>query len=58
MNITLVNHVSKGTSHCIFKTPWPADPRVNIQNNKGYAKSYQVKQVLLAISKLEGVKDD
>jgi hypothetical protein len=42
-----------GTSHCIYKTPWPGDPRVNIQNQKGKAKPYQVKQVLLAIEKLE-----
>ena len=42
-----------GSSHCIFKTPWPGDPRVNIQNNKGKAKSYQVTQVLHAIHKLK-----
>ncbi|NNJ92370.1 MAG: toxin HicA [Gammaproteobacteria bacterium] len=42
-----------GSSHCIYKTPWPGDPRVNIQNQKGNAKPYQVKQVLLAIEKLE-----
>lgn len=42
-----------GSSHCIFKTPWPDDPRVNIQNSKGKAKLYQVRQVLLAIEKLE-----
>ena len=42
-----------GTSHCIYKTPWPGDPRVNIQNQKGKAKPYQVRQVLLAIEKLE-----
>ena len=41
-----------GSSHCIFKTPWPGDPRVNIQNDKGKAKSYQVRQVLNAIRKL------
>jgi hypothetical protein len=29
------------------------NPRINIQNNKGKAKAYQVKQVLLAIEKLE-----
>jgi len=40
-------------SHVIFKTPWPGDPRVNIQNDKGKAKTYQVRQVLLAIDKLE-----
>jgi hypothetical protein len=42
-----------GTSHAIFKTPWLGDPRVNIQNDKGKAKPYQVKQVLAAIDKLE-----
>ena len=41
-----------GSSHCIFKTPWPGNPRVNIQNNKGKAKPYQVRQVLHAINKL------
>jgi hypothetical protein len=41
------------SSHCIYKTPWPGDPRVNIQNSKGKAKPYQVRQVLLAIEKLE-----
>lgn len=43
-----------GSSHAIFKTPWPGDPRVNIQNAKGKAKPYQVRQVLLAIDKLKG----
>ena len=42
-----------GSSHCIFKTPWTGDPRVNIQNNKGKAKAYQVRQVLQAIEKLK-----
>jgi hypothetical protein len=42
-----------GTSHCIYKTPWPGNPRVNIQNGKGKAKAYQVRQVLLAIELLE-----
>lgn len=42
-----------GSSHCVFKTPWPGDPRVNIQNDKGKAKAYQVRQVLMAIEKLE-----
>jgi len=44
-----------GGSHLIFKTPWQGDPRVNIQNDKGKAKVYQVRQVLLAIERL-GVK--
>jgi hypothetical protein len=42
-----------GSSHAIFKTPWPGDPRVNIQNDRGKAKAYQVRQVLLAIDKVE-----
>lgn len=45
-----------GTSHTIFKTPWAGDPRINIQSNKGKAKAYQVKQVLLAIEKLKGTR--
>jgi len=43
----------KKSSHRIYKTPWQGDPRINIQNQKGKAKAYQVKQVLLAIEKLE-----
>lgn len=42
-----------GTSHRVYKTPWPGDPRVNIQNSRGKAKAYQVRQVLLAIERLE-----
>ena len=45
-----------GSSHAVFKTPWLDDPRVNIQNNKGKAKPYQVRQVLQAIEKLDGWK--
>ncbi|WP_308189415.1 hypothetical protein [Rhodococcus pyridinivorans] len=38
----------------MFRTPWPGDPRVNIQRGKnGEAKPYQVKQVLAAIEKME-----
>jgi hypothetical protein len=42
----------KGTSHRIYKTPWLGDPRVNIQNSRGKAKAYQVRQVLRAINRL------
>ena len=45
-----------GTSHQVFKTPWPGDPRVNIQDKNGKAKPYQVKQVLQAIAKITGDK--
>lgn len=49
----------RGTSHRVYKTPWMGDPRVNIQEDKGgKAKAYQVKQVLAAIAKLEGMNDD
>ena len=33
---------TSGGSHAVFKTPWPGDPRVNIQNDHGKAKAYQV----------------
>jgi hypothetical protein len=48
----------RGTSHCVYRTPWPGDPRVNIQSDKGgMAKAYQVRQVLRAIEKKEGADD-
>ena len=43
----------KKSSHRIYRTPWQGDPRVNIQNDKGMAKAYQVKQILKAIDRLE-----
>lgn len=43
----------KGSSHRIYKTLWQGDPRVNIQNVKGKAKAYQVRQILRAIERLE-----
>jgi len=33
--------------------PWEGDPRVNIQNAKGMAKAYQIRQVLKAIERLK-----
>jgi hypothetical protein len=44
---------ASGGSHAVFKTPWPGDPRVNIQNDHGKAKPYQVRQVLAVIDKKE-----
>jgi hypothetical protein len=41
------------SSHRVYKTPWPGDPRVNIQDDKGLAKAYQVRQVLRAMERLE-----
>ena len=44
----------QGTSHSVYRTPWPGDPRVNIQKNRnGMAKDYQVRQVIKALEKLE-----
>lgn len=37
----------------VYRTPWPADPRANIQDDHGKAKPYQVRQLLAAIEKLE-----
>jgi hypothetical protein len=48
----------QGSSHAVFKTPWVGDPRINIQSDKGKAKPYQVRQVLLAIQKLEGLGNE
>ena len=42
-----------GSSHRVYRTPWQGNPRVNIQNAKGEAKPYQVRQVLQAIQRLE-----
>ena len=46
-----------GSSHKVYKNPWQGDPRVNIQNSKGKAKPYQVRQVLQAIERLEAQND-
>jgi hypothetical protein len=46
------------SSHRVYKTPWRGDPRVNIQNAKGKAKAYQVKQVLSAIRRLDNETDE
>jgi hypothetical protein len=40
-------------SHHIFKTPWPGDPRLNLQSDKGKAKPYQVEQVITALRRLD-----
>ncbi len=42
------------SSHRIYKTPWQGDPRINIQDDNGKAKAYQVRQVLRALDKLRG----
>lgn len=47
----------RATSHSVYKMPWAGDPRVNIQNDKGRAKAYQVRQVLQAIARLKEMQD-
>ena len=42
----------------IFKTPWIGDPRINVQNDKGKAKPSRVRQVLLAIQKLQDKRNE
>ena len=46
------------TSRALFQTPWVGDPRINIQNDKGKAKGYQVRQVLTAIDELAGMRNE
>ena len=41
--------------HHIFKTPWPGDPRINLQKAGNKAKPYQVKQVIVALKKLKSI---
>lgn len=48
----------RGTSHHVYATPWPGDPRVNIQDDHGKAKAYQVRQVLKAIERLAQHQQD
>ena len=43
----------EGTGHRVYKTPWQGDPRVNIQDDNGKAKAYQVRQVIQALRRLE-----
>ncbi len=48
----------KGTSHRIYGLPWPDDPMINVQNDRGKAKAYQVRQVLRVIARLEKEDED
>jgi hypothetical protein len=42
-----------GTSHKVWKLPWPGDPRINMQaGDGGKAKPYQVRQAVAAIDTL------
>ena len=42
-------------SHHIYKTPWPGDPRINLQKDGPQAKRYQVIQMLEAIERLKAI---
>ena len=42
-----------GTSHKVWRMPWPGDPRINLQAGEGgKAKAYQVRQTVAAIDRL------
>jgi len=41
-----------GTSHRVYRMPWAGDPRVNIQSDHGFAKAYQIRQIIRAIDRL------
>ena len=46
-------------SHYKFKTPWPLDPRINLQEDSksgGKAKPYQVRQVIQCLKKLSEIR--
>ncbi len=45
-------------SHHVFKVPWSGQPWVNLQKDGKLAKPYQVKQVLVALKKLEEIADE
>ena len=47
-----------GTSHRVYRSPWPGDPRVNIQEGRnGLAKPYQVRQVVKALERIEELRN-
>lgn len=45
-------------SHHVFKTSWQGNPRINIQNRKGFVAPYQVSQLLRAIDLMEVLSDE
>ena len=48
-----------GTSHKVWKMPWPGDPRVNMQEGDGgKAKKYQVQQAVNAIDTLIALREE
>jgi hypothetical protein len=45
-----------GQQPCDLPNALAGRPRINIQNDKGKAKAYQVRQVLQALDKLKGLQ--
>jgi hypothetical protein len=43
-------------SHHVYKTPWPGDPRINIQKDGPKAKRYQIIQMVEAVDKLKALR--
>lgn len=48
----------EASSHAVFRMPWPGDPRINIQDHKGKAKPYQVRQALDAIDRFKREREE
>ena len=46
---------NSGSSHYVYKTPWPGKPWVNLQRDGKNAKRYQIKQVLAALKRKRGI---
>ena len=46
----------RSSSHRVYRMPGPGGPRVNIQNDRGMAKAYQVRQVVRALERLEDLR--
>lgn len=45
-------------SHHVFKVPWQGQPWVNLQKDGKHAKDYQVKQIVIALKKLEEIENE
>jgi hypothetical protein len=45
-------------SHHVFKVPWAGQAWVNLQKDGKLAKPYQVKQVMMALKKLEEIENE
>ena len=43
-------------SHLKYPVPWPGNPRINLQNEHGMAKAYEVRQVVRALEELQRIR--